>query len=86
MVVIGRASDKECIVKCTDEELLRVLGVSTGAMSNMFKAGKVINVSGQYEKLKYFTQNAAQLKSVVEMMEQSAQQIKAAIPKEEVKE
>ena len=82
MIVIARASEKEAIVKCTDEELLRILGVSTGAVKDMFATGKVINVSGQFEKLKYFSKNADQLKSVIEKMKTAASEIEAALPKE----
>lgn len=85
MIVIARASDKEAIVKCTDEELLRILGVTTAAVKDMFPTGKVINVSDQFDKLTYFSKNSDELKNVITKMKNAASEIEAALPKEEPK-
>jgi hypothetical protein len=80
MLVIGKSKPGELILKATEEELLKIQGHPGPAVEGMFKVGKQIKVSEQFEKLLYFQKNAVQLTNVVQTMRESADNIEAAIP------
>lgn len=78
MIIIGHGKSGANIVTATDEELLRIIGSKGSAVTGMFKVGKQINVSEQWDKLQYFIEHAEPLKNIVSELRNTADAIETA--------
>jgi len=81
MIVLGTRGDGEYIVTATAEELLRIKGEGGAVVADMFKMGEIIDVAQQWDKLTYFSDNAADLDAVISELRASADKIEELKPK-----
>lgn len=82
MHVQGVAKDNNYILTATAAELLKIQGKDTPVVAGMFKAGQRIEVAEVWKKLAYFKDKAAQLRTLVAKLRQTADNIEAALPEE----
>lgn len=83
MHILAKGKADKNVVVASDAELLLIMGRTGPVVEGMFTPGKKINVAEQWAKLRYFRENANQLRTVVQRMRDSATQIEEAIPPEE---
>lgn len=80
MIIIGHGKSGANIVTATDEEIMRIWGQGGEAFEGMFEIGRQIEVSEQWDKLRYFIEHAEPLKNIVSQLRAAADAIETASP------